>query len=65
MFKRNVNRSSAGNIFVFFMLIILGAFLVLPLIYVVGAAFKTLNEIYISVCRKSPAKAGLFYVNMV
>lgn len=68
MFKRNVNRSPAGNIFVFFMLIILGAFLVLPLIYVVGAAFKTLNEIYIfppHIIPHDPTSENFVHLNQI
>jgi len=47
VFRKSVNRSIGGNMIVFFMVLLLGAFMVLPLIFAVSSAFKPLDEIYI------------------
>ena len=54
MFKRNLNRSLWGNIGVFFVLFLLGFVLFLPFVYVIGAAFKPLDEIFIFPPRMFP-----------
>ena len=46
-FKRNVSRSMFGNILVLVFLLLIGAFLLLPLIYVVVTAFKPIDEIIV------------------
>lgn len=45
--KRKPNRSRAGDIFIYFILIVFGAFFVYPLIYAMNNAFKPLNEIFL------------------
>ena len=45
--KKKVNRSIGGNIVMFVILILCGAFMVLPLYYTVITAFKPLNELFI------------------
>ena len=45
--KRRQTRSIGGNIFVYFILILFGAFFAWPLIYVINNAFKPLNEIFL------------------
>lgn len=47
IFKKSVNRSIGGNVVVFLMVLLLGAFMILPLIFAVSSAFKPLDEIYI------------------
>lgn len=44
---KTLNRSLGGNIVVLLMLIILGSFMVLPLVYAVVSAFKPLDELFI------------------
>lgn len=44
---KKLNRSAGGNIVVFLMLLILGGFMILPLIYTVVQAFKPLDELFI------------------
>lgn len=44
---RKPNRSIAGDIFVYFVLILFGCFFVFPLVYSINSAFKPLNEIYL------------------
>ncbi len=44
---KRYTRSLGGNMLVWFILILVGAFLVLPLIYAVASAFKPYNEIFI------------------
>lgn len=45
--NRRVNRSFAGNFFLFAFLAAAGAFSALPLIYAINAAFKPLDEIFL------------------
>jgi ABC-type glycerol-3-phosphate transport system permease component len=45
--RRRVNRSLSGSISMFAMLGVVGAFMVLPLVYAVNNAFKPLDEIFI------------------
>lgn len=47
LMHKRVNRSAAGDIGIFLVLLILGAFMVIPLIFVVGNAFKPLDEIWV------------------
>lgn len=47
MFKRNLNRSIAGNIFLFIILLGMGLFTALPFIYCVSNAFKPLDQLFI------------------
>ncbi len=42
-----INRSRAGNIVTVFFLLVLGAFMLLPLVFVVSNAFKPLDELFI------------------
>ena len=44
---KTINRSVGGNITAFAILILLGTFMVLPLVYVVSNAFKPLEELFI------------------
>lgn len=44
---KRYTRSLGGNLFVWFILILVGTFLVLPLVYAVASAFKPYNEIFI------------------
>lgn len=44
---RRVNRSLAGNIGILLFLCLLGAFMVLPLLYVINNAFKPLDELFV------------------
>ncbi len=44
--ERKVNRSLAGNIFLFIFLFLCGAFTALPLVYAVVTAFKPLDELW-------------------
>ncbi|MHA7965129.1 carbohydrate ABC transporter permease [Paenibacillus sp. CAU 1782] len=45
--KKKVNRSFLGNFSMFAFLAIVGAFMALPLVYAINAAFKPLDEIFI------------------
>ncbi len=45
--KRRVNRSASGSFLIFLLLSIVGAFMALPLVYAINAAFKPLDEIFI------------------
>lgn len=45
--SKNLNRSTGGNIAVFLLLLILGAFMVLPVVYTVVQAFKPMDELFI------------------
>ena len=45
--KKKVNRSLAGNILLFFVLGLLAAFMVIPMIFAISNAFKPLNEIFL------------------
>ena len=47
LFKRSVNRSVAGNVVVFIFVFLMACFMILPIVYAVGSAFKPLDEIYI------------------
>jgi len=44
---RKVNRSAAGNFFLFAFLAVAGAFSAIPLVYAINAAFKPLDEIFL------------------
>ncbi len=44
---RRVNRSEGGNILVFLMLLILGGFMLLPVVYTVVQAFKPMEELFL------------------
>ncbi|TAH73683.1 MAG: carbohydrate ABC transporter permease [Anaerolineaceae bacterium] len=45
--KKVLNRSIGGTIFIFLILITLGAFMLLPIVYAIVTAFKPVNEIFI------------------
>jgi len=45
--RRRVNRSFLGSFALFLFLAVFGAFMVLPLIYAINAAFKPLDEIFL------------------
>lgn len=45
--KKKINRSIGGNIAMFLFLLLCGAFMILPLYYVIITAFKPLNELFI------------------
>lgn len=45
--KKELNRSTGGNVLVFLMLAVLGAFMALPIVYSVVQAFKPMEEIFI------------------
>ena len=45
--KKKVNRSLGGNILMFLFLAVTGAFMALPLVYAINAAFKPLDEIFL------------------
>lgn len=47
MRKKKVNRSLSGNILMFLFLALTGAFMALPLVYAINAAFKPLDEIFL------------------
>ena len=47
IFKESVNRSTAGNVAIFIILLLFAAFFLLPVIYVIMSAFKPLDEILI------------------
>lgn len=44
---KRVNRSTGGNILVFIMLVVLGSFMLLPVLYTVVQAFKPMEELFI------------------
>jgi len=44
---KRVNRSTGGNAAVFLMLVILGSFMVLPVVYTVVQAFKPMEELFL------------------
>ena len=44
---KRVNRSTGGNILVFLMLVILGSFMLLPVVYTVVQAFKPMEELFL------------------
>ena len=44
---KRVNRSTGGNILVFIMLVVLGGFMLLPVLYTVVQAFKPMEELFI------------------
>lgn len=44
---KRVNRSTGGNILVFVMLVVLGGFMLLPVLYTVVQAFKPMEELFI------------------
>jgi ABC-type sugar transport system, permease component len=45
--KKRMNRSLGGNVAMFLFLAAVGAFMALPLVYAINAAFKPLDEIFI------------------
>lgn len=45
--KKNLSRSRGGNLAVYIMLLLMGLFTALPLMYMVSNAFKPLSELYI------------------
>lgn len=45
--SRQLNRSAIGNTGIYFILTLLGAFMVLPLIYTVSSALKPLDELWV------------------
>lgn len=45
--KRKPNRSVGGDVGIYILLILFGAFFALPLVYSICTAFKPLDEIYI------------------
>ena len=45
--KTKLGRSAAGNIAVFLVLLLFGAFFLLPVVYATVTAFKPLNEILV------------------
>ena len=47
MFKKNINRSIAGNILLFLFLTIFGLYTALPFMYAISNAFKPLEQLYI------------------
>lgn len=47
LFKKKVNRSLGGNLLIFLVLLLIGGFLIIPLIYAVSSAFKPLDEIFV------------------
>lgn len=44
---KRVNRSTGGNVLVFLMLVILGGFMLLPVVYTVVQAFKPMEELFL------------------
>ena len=59
LFKRSVNRSVAGNVAVFIFVLLMACFMLLPIVYAVGSAFKPLDEIYIFPPRMLPHRPTL------
>ncbi|WP_313999562.1 carbohydrate ABC transporter permease [uncultured Paenibacillus sp.] len=45
--KKRVNRSFMGSFWLFLLLALMGAFMALPLVYAINAAFKPLDEIFL------------------
>lgn len=45
--RRKANRSKGGDIFIYLILIVFGAFFAYPLVFAINNAFKPLNEIYL------------------
>lgn len=45
--SRKVNRSTAGNVGIFIVLLLVGSFMVLPMVYSIVQAFKPMEEIFI------------------
>ena len=45
--KKDLNRSKGGNFLVFLMLLLLGSFMALPVVYSIVQAFKPMEEIFI------------------
>lgn len=45
--QRRINRSIGGTIVIFMILVILGSFMLLPIVYAIVTAFKPANEIFI------------------
>jgi ABC-type glycerol-3-phosphate transport system permease component len=45
--RQRVNRSFTGTVFLFALLAVVGAFMALPLVYAINAAFKPLDEIFL------------------
>lgn len=45
--KKKLGRSVGGNIAVYSVLILVGAFMLMPLVYVVSSAFKPLDELFV------------------
>ena len=44
---KRVNRSTGGNVLVFLMLVILGGFMLMPVVYTVVQAFKPMEELFL------------------
>lgn len=45
--KKRVNRSFMGSFWLFLLLALMGAFMALPLVYAINAAFKPLDEVFL------------------
>lgn len=45
--QKRLSRSISGTLLIFFILAVLGAFMLLPIVYVIVTAFKPVNEIFI------------------
>lgn len=45
--KKRVNRSVGGNIALFILMLVISSFMALPLVFVIGSAFKPLDELWI------------------
>ena len=57
--NKKVNRSTSGTVFIMIFLAICGAFMALPMVYAVGAAFKPLDEIFLFPPRLIPQNPTL------
>ena len=44
---RKLNRSLGGNIVIFILVALMSVFMLLPIVYTIGTAFKPLSEIYV------------------
>ncbi len=44
---KQLNRSKAGNVVSFIVLLLLGAFMMLPMVYIVSNAFKPMDELFV------------------
>ena len=44
---KRLNRSKAGDVGIDIMLILLAAFMVLPMVYVIGNSFKSFDELFV------------------